>query len=74
MTEKTNKVNEVRASIVDTVQNLSAIAEENAASTEETSASVTEISGIISEIAGNATDLKGISNKLDDSMAMFEMH
>ncbi|MEY8331609.1 methyl-accepting chemotaxis protein [Lachnospiraceae bacterium 47-T17] len=74
VTEKTNKVNEVRASIVDTVQNLSAIAEENAASTEETSASVTEISGIISEIAGNATDLKGISNKLDDSMAMFEMH
>lgn len=73
VTEKTNKVNEVRSSVVDTVQNLSAIAQENAASTEETSASVTEISGIITEIAGNAAELKGISNRMDDSMAMFEM-
>lgn len=73
VTEKTNKVNEVRSSIVDTVQNLSAIAEENAASTEQTSASVTEISSIIGEIAGNAADLKGISNRMDDSMSMFEM-
>lgn len=73
VTEKTNKVNEVRSSVVDTVQNLSAIAQENAASTEETSASVTEISGIIGEIAGNAAELKGISNRMDDSMAMFEM-
>lgn len=73
VTEKTNRVNEVRSSIVDTVQNLSAIAEENAASTEETSASVTEISGIIGEIAGNAADLKDISYKMDDSMSMFQM-
>ncbi len=73
VTEKTNKVNDVRSSVVDTVQNLSAIAQENAASTEETSASVTEINGIISEIAGNAAELKGISNRMDDSMAMFEM-
>lgn len=73
VTEKTNKVNEVRSSVVDTVQNLSAIAQENAASTEETSASVTEINGIISEIAGNAAELKGISNRMDESMAMFEM-
>ncbi|MDE7132009.1 MAG: cache domain-containing protein [Lachnospiraceae bacterium] len=73
VTEKTNKVNDVRSSVVDTVQNLSAIAQENAASTQETSASVTEISGIITEIAGNAAELKGISNRMDDSMSMFEM-
>ena len=73
VTNKTNKVNDVRSSVVDTVQNLSAIAQENAASTEETSASVTEISGIIGEIASNAADLKGISNRMDDSMSMFEM-
>lgn len=73
VTEKTDKVNEVRSSVVDTVQNLSAIAQENAASTEETSASVTEISGIIGEIADNARELKNISNRLDDSIAMFEM-
>ena len=71
--EKTNKINEARSSVVDTVQNLSAIAQENAASSQQTSASVTEISGIVTEIANNAVDLKDISNRLDDSMAMFEM-
>lgn len=60
---KTAKINEARSSVVDTVQNLSAIAEENAASTEETSASVTEISGIINEIADEATELKDISTR-----------
>lgn len=71
--EKTNKINDARSSVVDTVQNLSAIAQENAASSQQTSASVTEISGIVSEIANNAVDLKNISNRLDDSMSMFEM-
>lgn len=70
---KTAKINEARSSVVDTVQNLSAIAEENAASTEETSASVTEISGIINEIADEATELKDISNQMDDTMSMFEI-
>lgn len=71
--EKTNKINDARSSVVDTVQNLSAIAQENAASSQQTSASVTEISGIVVEIANNAVDLKDISNRLDDSMSMFEM-
>lgn len=70
--EKTNRINEARSSVVDTVQNLSAIAQENAASSQETSASVTEISSIVGEIANNAVDLKDISNRLDDSMSMFE--
>ena len=70
---KTAKINEARSSVVDTVQNLSAIAEENAASTEETSASVTEISGIINEIADEAHELKTISNQMDETMSMFEI-
>lgn len=70
---RTAKVNEARSSVVDTVQNLSAIAEENAASTEETSASVTEISGIINEIADEAHELKNISNQMDETMSMFEL-
>ena len=71
--DKTSRINEARISVVDTVQNLSAIAQQNAASSQETSASVTEISSIVGEIASNATDLKDISNRLDDSMSMFEM-
>ncbi len=71
VSSRTVKVNEARSSVVDTVQNLSAIAEENAASTEETSASVTEISGIINEIADEAYELKNISNQMDETMSMF---
>ncbi|MCH5263906.1 MAG: cache domain-containing protein [Lachnospiraceae bacterium] len=71
--ERTSRINDARGSVVDTVQNLSAIAQENAASSQETSSSVTEISSIVVEIAKNATDLKDISNRLDDSMSMFEM-
>ena len=73
VSDRTAKINEARGSVVDTVQNLSAIAEENAASTEETSASVTEISGIINEIADEAQELKNISNQMDDTMSMFEL-
>ena len=71
--EKTGRINDARDSVVDTVQNLSSIARQNAANSEETSASVVEISNIVGEIAANATDLKDISNRLDGSMAMFEM-
>lgn len=70
---KTDKINETRAGVVDTVQNLSAIAEENAASTQETSAAVTQVSSIIAEIADNAKQLKDISIELDNSMRMFEV-
>lgn len=70
---KTEKVNETRAGVVDTVQNLSAIAEENAASTQESSAAVTQVSSIIAEIADNAKQLKDISIELDNSMRMFEV-
>ena len=73
VSDQTAKINEARGSVVDTVQNLSAIAQENAASTEETSASVTEISGIINEIAEEAHELKNISNQMDDTMSMFEL-
>ena len=70
---KTNKINGVRTSVVDTVQNLSAIAQENAASSQETSASVTEINGIVSDIATNASDLKDISHKLDECVSIFTL-
>lgn len=73
VSNRTAKVNDARSSVVDTVQNLSAIAEENAASTEQTSASVTEISGIINEIADEAHELKSISNQMDETMSMFEL-
>ena len=71
--EKTEQINSSRNSIVDTVQNLSAIAEENAASSEETSASVAEVGNIISDIAESSRALKKISDQIDASIAVFKL-
>ena len=71
VTKKTEEINVTRGRVVDAVQNLSAIAEENAASTEETSASVTEVGSIVNDMDGSAQNLKEISNKLNESIALF---
>jgi len=71
--QKTNKINEARVSVTDTVQNLTAVAEENAASTEESAASVNQVSEIIHEIADNAKMLKEIAEQMDKSMERFEI-
>ncbi len=71
--EKANQLNEARNSVVNTVQSLAAIAQENAASSQETSASASEISNIVGEIATDTEELKQISNRLDDSISIFEM-
>ncbi len=71
--EKMEKINETRGSVVDIVQNLSAIAQENAASTQETAASVTEVSNIIGDIAENAKNLRTISEHMESSMAKFQI-
>lgn len=64
--ERTHQLDESRVRIVDVVQNLSAIAEENAASTEETSASANEVESIVTTIAENATQVNGIADRLCD--------
>ena len=61
-----------RVSVVDTVSNLSAIAEENAASTQQSSASVSAITGIANQIEDSSTDLKKIAEILDDKMRAFK--
>ena len=70
---KTEEMDKARVSVVDTVQNLTAIAEENAASTEETSASITEITTAVADISEKASHLKGIADKMDESMAIFQL-
>lgn len=69
--KRTSKLDEARIKVVDVVQNLTAIAEENAASTEETSASAEEVNAIISNIAANANNLHEIAFSLEDSVKMF---
>lgn len=68
---KTESMDEARVNVVDVVQNLTAIAEENAAGTEETSASVTEVSGVVDEISDNVKQLHDVAQTIDKSMKKF---
>ena len=65
-------MDEARVNVVDTVQNLTAIAEENAAGTQESSASVTSITGIAVNIEQSSSDLKQIAMDLDEDMKEFK--
>lgn len=73
ISDKTKRLDETRIVVVDVVQNLTAIAEENAASTEETSASVTEVSSIVNQISENANRLREVANRLEKNMDIFKI-
>lgn len=73
ISEKTQNLDNARVNVIDTVQSLTAIAEENAASTEETFASMIEISSIIEDISTEADELKQIAEEIDKSMEIFEV-
>ncbi len=70
--EDTTKVlEESRYTVVDIVQNLSAIAEENAASSEETSASTSVVATAVADVADSAEQLKKIAVELEESIKIF---
>lgn len=69
---RTEKLDEARITVVDIVQNLTAIAEENAASTQETSATVAEVNTIMAGVADNLEQLHQISDGLDKSIHLFQ--
>jgi len=69
---KVEEMDEARIKVVDTVQNLTAIAEENAAGTQESSASVTQIGSIMADLDENASGLKDIAQALNDEMGRFK--
>ena len=71
--DKTKQLDKERSGVIDIVQNLSAIAQENAASTEETSASVTEVKAISDRLSEEADSLKNISHTMEQSMAVFQI-
>ncbi|MDE7435809.1 MAG: methyl-accepting chemotaxis protein [Lachnospiraceae bacterium] len=70
---KTTQLDQARSGVVDVVQNLTAIAQQNAASTEETSASVIEVSNVIQEITENANRLKEIASILENNVNEFKL-
>ncbi len=70
---KTQEMDVARVNVVDVVNNLTAIAEENAASTEETSASVAEVSSILVDIADKAKNLNAIAENLEEKISIFKL-
>lgn len=70
---KTQEMDVARVNVVDVVNNLTAIAEENAAATEETSASVAEVSTIVADIADKTKSLNAIAEKLEEKIAVFKL-
>lgn len=71
--ESTKNIDTTRQAVIDLVQNLSAIAEENAANTEETSASVTEVGATMSSVSDNTRQLKDIAKQMEDNMQRFNL-
>ncbi len=73
ISQKTTDLDNARVSVVDVVQNLTAIAEENAASTQQTSASANEFSSLVGEIKDETVTLKDIANSIDKSVGQFRI-
>ncbi len=71
--ENTKKLDGARVRVIDAVQNLTAIAEENAAGTEETSASTTEFGNMLGGIRSEAEALKSVANELEERMKIFKL-
>lgn len=69
----TSRLNSARSSIVDVVQNLTSIAEQNAASTEETSAAVMEVANVMQEISNHASKLQQIASTLETNVDTFQL-
>lgn len=73
ISEKTDKMDKARVSVVDVVQELTAIAEENAASTEETSAYTAQVNAVIADIAQKTEVLNEIVGKLEEQINQFQV-
>ena len=59
--------------VVDLMTNLSAIAEENAASTQQTNASMNELNDATASLARTAMELKKLSIVVNDNLNYFSM-
>lgn len=66
-------LNTAKTSLVEIVQDLSAISEENAASTEETNASMEELNATFTIISEAAANLQGIARELADIISYFDL-
>ena len=71
--DKTKKMDEARTNVVDVVNNLTSIAEENAATTEETSASVAEVANVVTTMQEKSEALNVIAEELEKKIRVFKL-
>ena len=73
ISEKTDSLDAARVSVVDVVQNLTAIAQENAASTQQTNANASEFSVLVGNIKDETVTLKEIAEGIERSVGQFQL-
>lgn len=73
VSNKTDSLNVSKASVVDSMSNLSAISEENAASAQEVTASCEELSANSSLLHAKAAEIKDMSTVLKSSIDFFKL-
>lgn len=71
--KRTRNLDEARVNVVDVVNNLTAIAQQNAAATEETSTSLVSVTNTVSDISDKVEALYGIADDLDNKMQVFRI-
>ena len=73
ISEQTKLLDEARVNVVDVVSNLSAIAEQNAASTQQTSASVSVMNGDMEKISEMSLTLANMADSTNSTVEKFEL-
>ena len=73
ISQKASEMDSARRNVIDVVNNLTAIAEENASATEQSAASVSEIVYIVDDIASKADNLNTIAAELETQIEIFQL-
>ena len=71
ITELVEALNQNKNSIMDSVESLSSVSQENAASTEETSASLSQLETNMENVVNQAETLQNVAAELQDRIKMF---
>lgn len=74
ITAEIENIDQSKNGVLDGIGNLSAIAEENAASTEETAASMTELGGVVEECRRATSQLNKIAQDLTENARKFKVN
>lgn len=73
ISERLEEINEAKNAVQDNLENLSSIAEENAAGTEETSATISGVQNVITECKEGVDELRKLSEELEKNVAKFKL-